>query len=241
MGREGGHTTILSRVPWWMLPCRDLWLSVSSTWHGTPQKKAELALFFFSPHDSAVDEISFISIIFNWQLNSENDVSLLLGHFEWFQNYSAWVNRDCRARSLLLPVIFIRKEIRFLFVFKAGKRTENAVCFLKEENRHIRFVMEKKKKIPREREREMPTNSVTSLVIFTLYMNRRAVKKRKSKRNKRISLPSRFTVVINVAGFYSFSVLVSSWFPHNSNVKSLIVNSSCRNFCWRNFLPFKRN
>jgi hypothetical protein len=101
--------------------------------------------------------------------------------------------------------------------------------------------MEKKKKIPREREREMPTNSVTSLVIFTLYMNRRAVKKRKSKRNKRISLPSRFTVVINVAGFYSFSVLVSSWFPHNSNVKSLIVNSSCRNFCWRYFLPFKRN
>jgi hypothetical protein len=82
--------------------------------------------------------------------------------------------------------------------------------------------MEKKKKIPREREREMPTNSVTSLVIFTLYMNRRAVKKRKSKRNKRISLPSRFTVVINVAGFYSFSVLVSSWFPQN--VKSLIVN-----------------
>ena len=31
---RGGYT-ILSRVPWWMLPCRDLWLSVSSTWHGT--------------------------------------------------------------------------------------------------------------------------------------------------------------------------------------------------------------
>ncbi len=46
------------------------------------RKRQNSLSFFFSPHDSAVDEISFISIIFNWQLNSENDVSLLLGHFE---------------------------------------------------------------------------------------------------------------------------------------------------------------
>jgi hypothetical protein len=42
------------------------------------RKRQNSLSFFFSPHDSAVDEISFISIIFNWQLNSENDVSLLL-------------------------------------------------------------------------------------------------------------------------------------------------------------------
>jgi hypothetical protein len=45
--------------------------------HST-EKGRTRSLFIFSPHDSAVDEISFISIIFNWQLNSENDVSLLL-------------------------------------------------------------------------------------------------------------------------------------------------------------------
>lgn len=49
------------------------------------------SLFSFLPHDSAVDEISFISIIFNWQLNSENDVSLLLGAIS---NYFKIIRRE---------------------------------------------------------------------------------------------------------------------------------------------------